>query len=132
MFHPRFQAFRMEDLPGAPRWLEPFLAQLNQVMGTLVDGFSGRLTRRENMLSAEKLGYAFTTKANTPDTWPLRFKNELPTRPRFLWANLERKNGTAIVATWSYTWALNASNEIEVWLQGLDASTDYRLSLVWE
>jgi len=129
---PRARGILMENIPGAPEWVRPLVEQLNSVLGGLVDGVSNRLTRRENMLSAEKLGYVFTTKPNAPDTFPLRFKNTLPVKPRFLWANLERKDGIAITSTWSYTWTLNASNEIEVRFQGLDASQDFRVSLVWE
>lgn len=130
---PRFKAFSREDFPDAPEWFTTFLLPLNETVGGLVNALSRRLTRSENLLAAGKTGIEFSTQATVDNTWPLRLKNELPIRPSHLWATrLERADGGHISTPWSLTWRLAQSGEVEIRMQGLTASTKYRLSIAYE
>lgn len=130
---PRFKSFRMEEYPGAPSWLQVLLPKLNESVGGLVNAISGRLTRKENFQSFEKLDYAFTTKPVAEETWPLRLTNALPFRPNHcILTKLVRDDRAAIVSPFCFTWDCNASGQLQFWVQGLDASTGYKMNLVVE
>lgn len=130
---PRFKRFASEDFPGAPGWFESLLVPLNEVLGGLVEGVTKRLTRDQNFLSGAKTGIEFTTDATglVPDL--LAVKNILPIRPSHCWVtSLDRVDGAAITAAWSMTWVMDQGNTIRLSLQGLSASTKYRMSVVYE
>lgn len=130
---PRFKRFSTEDFPAAPAWFQSFIVPLNEVLTGLVDGFSRRLTRSENFLSGERAGITFTTDAAGATPELLAVKNELPGRPKHCWVTrLERTDNAAIAAAWSMTWSLDQNNTLRLRLQGLVASTKYRMSVIYE
>lgn len=130
---PRFKSFSRENFPDAPEWFAQFLLPLNEVTSGLVNAISKRLTRKENFLAAEKVGLVFTTRETAADTFPLRLKSELPSRPTHLWVTrLDVVEGEPISTPFSLTWRMAASGEIEVTFQGLAASTKYRATLAYE
>lgn len=128
---PRFRQLSLEDYPDAPAWLAPLFQTLNETLGGLVDAMNNGLTRSENLASRAKTGIAFRTPAS--GNVQVSFKNELAEAPKHVYATkLERKDGVAIAAAFSLTWALTSSGSIQCTLLGLVASTDYLLSVLYE
>lgn len=129
---PKFKRFAREDFAGAPSWFEPLLVLLNEILGAIVDAFSKKLTRSENLASYEK-DVEFTTEADSSAPATLAVKNELPFRPRHCWATfLERADGSALSAAYSFTWTLDQNNQLRLKVQGLSATTKYRMRIVYE
>lgn len=130
---PRFKNFSREDFRGAPTWFDPLFATLNESLGGLVNAISGRLTRSENFLAGEHMDKTFTTAATVGATWPLAFRNALPTKPKHVWVtSLRRADGAALSAAYSMTWDLAGDGGLRLTFQGLDASTEYRASIAYE
>jgi hypothetical protein len=130
---PRFKTLFAEDFKDAPEWFLRFVSIFNEVAQPVTNALTGRLTRRENMLSVAE-PFDFTTLATAANTFPLRFKNKLSgTKPTIVQvASFAKHTGGTLSAAWSVSSVINQNNEIELTFQGLENSTRYVGVLVYE
>lgn len=130
---PRFKRMSREDFAGSPAWFDPLFDVLNNVLGDTSNALTKNVTRSENLSATDKVGLTFKTRATIAETWPVVFKNSLATQPlHVVVSRFDRVDGAALTAAYSMTWKMNQSNEVELTFQGLDPSTDYRASVVYE
>lgn len=131
---PRFKTIFAEDFKDGPAWFMRFVAIFNEFASGVASAFQGRLTRKENMLAVVK-PFDFTTKSSAADTFPISFKNELSggIKPVIIQvASFARFDGGSPSGPWSVTCLINQNNEIEATFQGLENSTRYVGTLVYE
>jgi hypothetical protein len=131
---PKLKGFVLEDFKEAPGWFSKLLTPLNEYLTTVTNALSGKLTRKDNLLSYVE-PFDFTTAATAANTFPLRFKNKLPgnIRPGVVFmGRFARENNASLTGAYSMTWTLNSIGEIEITCQGLENSTRYVGNLVVE
>jgi hypothetical protein len=46
--------------------------------------------------------------------------------------DIVKTDGTALANAWSMTWGLSQQNQLELTFQGLEASTKYRATILYE
>ncbi len=130
---PRFKTLTREDFADAPPWFDRLVAMLNETLGALSGALARRLTRAENMLSGIREGATFTTAATVDDTWPVELKADPLVRPKHVWVTkFARQDGVPLSAAWSMSWGLTSAGNLGLTFQGLDASTQYVFSVVYE
>lgn len=130
---PRLRGLSRETTPDAPGWWDRVLAVLSPFIGDVTASLSNGLTRKENFRSGVNENVRFATKATIADTWPVLVKNELNVRPYGCsLVDLERVDGADIDGAFSMTWKLNQKNQLGLTFQGLEASTEYRATIVYE
>lgn len=131
---PKLKGFVLEDFKEAPSWFSKLLGPLNEYLTTVTNALSGKLTRKDNLLSYVE-PFDFTTAGTAANTFPLRFRNKLPgnVRPTVVFpGRFARENNAALTGAYSMTWTLNTDGEIEITCQGLENSTRYVGNLVVE
>jgi hypothetical protein len=130
---PRLKSITKEATPDAPGWWDRILTLLNPFLTDVQSALAKGLTRRENMRGDFNDAILFTTKATLAGTWPITVKHTMNSRPTACWlGDLERADGAAIDNPFSMTWKLNEQNMFALTFQGLDVSTEYRATILYE
>lgn len=130
---PRFKGISKEFFPGAPAWTEPFFLMLNETVGQLVYALQGRLTLGENVRAGQLLDIKFVTPASGNEA--VKVKVDF-TPAHFMVTHIERVDGAALTASWSYTTKPIPSNDgsnprMAIYFQGLPASTKFKAKAVY-
>src|SRR5688572_24129300 len=129
---PRPKSLGRDTIPEAPVWWDKVVSALNPFLTDVAAALDRGLSK-ENLLRGENTNVRFTTKATVADTWPVLVKPSLPMRPTHLQVtDMVKLDGSAPANAWSFTWKLSQSGMIELTGQGLEASTAYRISIVYE
>ncbi len=130
---PRLRSLSMETTPDAPGWWERVLAVLSPFIQDVSGALSKGLTRRENMRSNYNDKVRFTTKATLADTWPILVKNDLGMRAYACWlVDLVRIDGADIDYAPAMTWKHDDKGQFALTFHGLEASTEYRATIIYE
>lgn len=125
-------SLRIDTLGDVPDWGARMLQGLNRFTDQVSQVLAGGVKRVENTASSEKNGVTFTTNATVANTFPIKVAHGLQTNPKHVSADLNTDPFTAITTAWSMTWRPSSGGNIEVYFQGLSASTKYVVSFTFE
>jgi hypothetical protein len=131
---PKTKGLLAEDFKEAPGWFAKLLTPLNEFMSSVTNALTGRLTRKDNFLGYTE-PFDFTTDASAANTFPLRFKNRLGggVKPTSVFVGqIYKHNNIKMSAAYSIEWVIGATGEIEVTFTGLENSTRYVGTLVFD
>jgi hypothetical protein len=131
---PTLKTIRIEDFGDEQKgWIGTLLNPLNLFLTTVTNSLTSQLTFGDN-IQGQKYLLDFTYQAATD--LPIRYRNDLPIRPRALYRVSAYEDGLPVIVDLS--WQLTDQNQIEIYsivklttsgVSALTAGKRYRIEL---